>query len=78
MELVILGTLFVVGWVAVAAIGSQAYFLGEQSKPIHERNWKSAGFHRLASILTGKQVNYQERASSYRAEKSLTRLMGQG
>ncbi|MFM6358594.1 MAG: photosystem II protein, Psb35-related, partial [Planktothrix sp.] len=37
----VLISLFIIGWVAAAVIGTQAYFLGEQTKPIHERNWNS-------------------------------------
>ncbi|NJL00094.1 MAG: hypothetical protein HC910_05820 [Spirulinaceae cyanobacterium SM2_1_0] len=57
--------LFISGWVAAALIGSQAYFRGEQSKPIHERNWNSIGFERLARLATGRSTNYQERQPAY-------------
>lgn len=63
MTLVI--TLLVVGWVAASIIGTQAYFLGEQSKPIHNRNWKSESFERLAKAVTGKDINYNERIPAY-------------
>jgi len=49
----ILICLFIVGWVAAALIGTQAYFRGEQTKPIHERNWNSKEFEQLASSITG-------------------------
>ncbi|GAB4134262.1 MAG: hypothetical protein Fur0046_05870 [Cyanobacteria bacterium J069] len=57
--------LFVIGWVAAALIGTQAYFRGEQSKPIHERNWRSESFEQLASILTGASVDYDTRVPAY-------------
>lgn len=75
MSLFVLVGLLVVGWVAVALLGTQAYFMGEQSKPIHERNWKSEGFHALAESFTGNRVNYTERASSYKTEKALARVL---
>jgi hypothetical protein len=62
--LALIAVLFAVGFAAATILGTQAYFLGEQTKPIHERNWKSEGFHRLAANLTGRQVRYQDRASS--------------
>jgi hypothetical protein len=77
MSLFILVGLLFVGWVAAAVLGTQAYFLGEQSKPIHERNWKSPGFHALAESFTGNRVSYRERASSYKAEKALAQVLNQ-
>lgn len=53
----ILGAVILVGWVAAAVIGTQAYFRGEQSKPIHERNWRSESFERLAKSVTGKETD---------------------
>ena len=50
-------SLFVVVWVAVALLGSLTYFMGEQSKPIHERNWRSTSFERLAESLTGTSID---------------------
>ncbi|MEA5537225.1 photosystem II protein, Psb35-related [Crocosphaera sp. XPORK-15E] len=50
-------SLLVVGWVAAAVIGTQAYFRGEQTKPIHERNWRSESFEILAKSVTGKEVD---------------------
>ncbi|MGB3758628.1 MAG: hypothetical protein WBA07_19975 [Rivularia sp. (in: cyanobacteria)] len=61
----ILISLFAVAWVAVALIGSQAYFRGEQTKPIHERNWGSESFDFLAKSLTGEETNYMERVPAY-------------
>jgi hypothetical protein len=34
----ILMTVFAIGWVAAAVLGTKAYFLGEQTKPIHPHN----------------------------------------
>jgi hypothetical protein len=61
----ILITLFVVGWTAAAIIGTQAYFRGEQTKPIHERNWRSASFEKLATYVTGAETDYRDRAPAY-------------
>ena len=57
--------LFIVGWVAVALIGTQAYFRGEQTKPIHERNWRSKSFESLAESITGEKVDYSTRDHSF-------------
>jgi hypothetical protein len=67
MDIFVLSALFVVGWVAVALIGSQAYFRGEQSKPIHERNWDSDGFEAIAVSITGQDVDYTTRTPGYGA-----------
>jgi hypothetical protein len=61
----ILTVLLVSGWVAAAVLGSLAYFLGEQTKPIHERNWRSESFAQLAKAITGKDINYSERTPAY-------------
>jgi hypothetical protein len=61
----ILAALFVVAWVAGSLLGSLAYFLGEQSKPIHERNWRSESFARLAKSITGMETNYIDRTPGY-------------
>lgn len=61
----ILIALFIVGWVAAALIGTQAYFRGEQSKPIHERNWRSQSFEQLAYSITGTEIDYNERVPAY-------------
>ncbi|MEM8714324.1 MAG: hypothetical protein AAGE92_00875 [Cyanobacteria bacterium P01_G01_bin.4] len=71
----IVGCLYLVGFVAAVVLGTQAYFKGELSKPIHERNWKSDGFHSLAKVLTGEDVAYQDRASSPAAEVALSRVL---
>ncbi|OLP17156.1 hypothetical protein BST81_17555 [Leptolyngbya sp. 'hensonii'] len=60
----ILIALFIVGWVAAAVLGTQAYFLGEQSKPIHVRNWNSESFEKLAETVTGKKFDYSNRVPS--------------
>ncbi|MBE7381667.1 MAG: hypothetical protein F6J95_009695 [Leptolyngbya sp. SIO1E4] len=62
-------TVFViVGWAAAALIGTQAYFRGEQTKPIHERNWRSASFEKLARSFTGYATDYNERIPAYGAD----------
>jgi hypothetical protein len=61
----ILISLFIIGWLAVSIIGTQAYFLGEQTKPIHERNWNSTSFDQLANSFTGKETNYLVRVPAY-------------
>ncbi|TAE60012.1 MAG: hypothetical protein EAZ76_13250 [Nostocales cyanobacterium] len=66
--MVLVITLSVVGWVAVSVIGSLAYFMGEQSKPIHERNWRSESFEKLAKAITGKEIDYNERTPAYRMD----------
>jgi cytochrome b561 len=63
--MIILIALFLIGWVAVAAIGTQAYFLGEQTKPIHEKNWNSDKFEKVAQSVTGKETNYSDRIPAY-------------
>ncbi|ESA37518.1 hypothetical protein N836_36470 [Leptolyngbya sp. Heron Island J] len=57
--------LLIVGWIAAALIGSQAYFLGEQSKPIHERNWRSDSFDALAKTVTGHTTDFNNRTPAY-------------
>ena len=61
----ILICLFIVGWAAAALIGTQAYFRGEQTKPIHERNWNSKEFEQLASSVTGRETDYSNRVPAY-------------
>ena len=63
--MLILIALFVVGWVAVAVLGTQAYFRGEQSKPIHERNWRSESFEVLSEAVTGRTIDYSTRVPAY-------------
>lgn len=61
----ILIALFIIGWLAASVIGTQAYFRGEQSKPIHDRNWRSESFEKLAESITGTQIDYNERVPAY-------------
>jgi hypothetical protein len=56
---------FLVGWIAVSLIGTQAYFRGEQTKPIHERNLKSDSFEQIAEAVTGSKINHAERVFAY-------------
>ncbi len=56
---------FFMGWVAAAVIGTQAYYLGEQTKPIHERNLKSESFEQLARTFTGKSTDYGNRIPAF-------------
>jgi hypothetical protein len=67
MDMVILISLLVIGWVAVSVIGTQAYFRGEQTKPIHERNWRSDGFEAIAVSVTGQETDYSVRTPGYGA-----------
>jgi hypothetical protein len=57
--------LLVIGWVAAAVLGSQAYFLGEQTKPIHERNLKSASFEQLSKAIVNKDIDHSQRTPAY-------------
>lgn len=61
----ILFAVLVIGWVAASVIGSLAYFLGEQKKPIHERNWRSVSFEKLAKSITGMDIDYSDRTPAY-------------
>ncbi|MBD2665823.1 hypothetical protein B6N60_00264 [Richelia sinica FACHB-800] len=61
----ILIAVLVLGWVAASMIGSLAYFLGEQKKPIHERNWNSESFEKLAKAITGMDTDYSDRTPAY-------------
>ncbi len=62
--LIILAAVILVGWVAGALIGTQAYFRGEQTKPIHDRNWRSESFEKLAVSVTGRETDYSNRVPS--------------
>ncbi|QIZ71028.1 photosystem II protein, Psb35-related [Oxynema aestuarii] len=64
----ILIALFIAGWAAAAVIGTQAYFRGEQTKPIHERNWRSESFEQLAKTITGQDIDYKDRVPAYRMD----------
>ncbi len=61
----LLGSIFLIGWVAAAIIGTQAYFKGEQTKPIHERNLKSESFEKIAQLVTGEETDYGKRVLAY-------------
>ncbi len=63
--MLLLISLFIIGWLAVSAIGTQAYFRGEQTKTIHERNWNSSAFDLLARTFTGNKTNYLVRVPAY-------------
>lgn len=71
----ILIALFIVGWVAVALIGTQAYFRGEQSKPIHERNWRSESFENLAQSITGTETDYSDRIPAFQVDAYSSQLL---
>ncbi|NEP14872.1 MAG: hypothetical protein F6K14_32795 [Symploca sp. SIO2C1] len=71
----ILISLFVVGWIAASVIGTQAYFRGEQSKPIHERNWRSDSFEKLAKSITGTEMDYTTRIPAYSIDSYFSRLL---
>jgi hypothetical protein len=68
----ILFAVIVVGWVAAAVIGTQAYFRGEQSKPIHERNWRSKSFEKLSESITGTKVDYSTRVPAFDSTDAYT------
>jgi hypothetical protein len=65
MTMTILFALFAIGWVAVAVIGTQAYFRGEQTKPIHARNWRSESFEAIAVSVTGAETDYAARTPGF-------------
>lgn len=60
--------LAIAAWVAVVVLGSQAYFRGEQSKPIHERNWDSDQFENIAESVTGAPINYSDRVPGFQVQ----------
>ena len=63
--MVILFSVLIVGWVAAAVIGTQAYFRGEQTKPIHERNLRSNTFDQLAKLFTGQKTDHANRVTVF-------------
>lgn len=65
--MVILIALFVIGWAAAIVLGTQAYFRGEQSKPIHARNWRSESFEKLSESVTGSKIDYATRVPAFSA-----------
>jgi hypothetical protein len=54
-----------IGWAAAAILGTQAYFRGEQTKPIHERNWRSDSFEKVAQTFTGEATDYAQRTPGF-------------
>jgi hypothetical protein len=68
-------SVILVGWAAAAVLGTQAYFRGEQSKPIHERNWRSNSFDRLAASFTGKKTDYAQRTPGFVVADAFTSSM---
>lgn len=54
-----------IGWTAASVIGTQAYFRGEQTKPIHERNLKSESFELLAKSFTGQDTDHGNRIPAF-------------
>ncbi|WP_293133666.1 hypothetical protein [Microcoleus sp. bin38.metabat.b11b12b14.051] len=68
-------SLLIVGWAAAALIGTQAYFLGEQSKPIHDRNWNDGAFEQLAKSVTGTEIDYTVRVPAYSMDAYSGRTM---
>ncbi|MGM3306982.1 photosystem II protein, Psb35-related [Anabaena sp. WFMT] len=73
----ILIALIVVGWVAASVVGSLAYFMGEQTKPIHERNWRSESFEQLAQSITGVEIDYSNRTPAYVMDAYASRTLPQ-
>lgn len=73
----ILIALLVVGWVAGSVVGSLAYFMGEQTKPIHERNWRSDSFEQLAKSITGMEIDYSGRTPAYAMDAYTSRTLPQ-
>lgn len=65
MATFLLIAVFIIGWTAAAVIGTQAYYLGEQTKPIHERNLKSESFDLLAKSFTGRDTNHGDRIPAF-------------
>jgi hypothetical protein len=68
--------LFAIAWVAAAVLGTQAYFRGEQTKPIHDRNWNSEGFEQLAKSVTGQETDYSDRIPAYGMDAYSGNLVG--
>jgi hypothetical protein len=71
----ILIAVLVVGWVAAAVIGTQAYFRGEQTKPIHERNWRSESFEKLAQSVTGTETDYTKRTPGFEIDAYSSQML---
>jgi hypothetical protein len=73
--MITVAALFLVGFVAAVALGTQAYFLGEQSKPIHERNWRSESFEKLAQSITGSEIDYSKRTPAFEIDAFSSNLL---
>lgn len=71
----ILFAVLALGWVAASVLGSLAYFLGEQKKPIHERNWHSESFEKLAKSITGMEIDYSDRTPAYAMDAYTSRTL---
>jgi hypothetical protein len=71
----ILFAVLALGWVAASLLGSLAYFLGEQKKPIHERNWRSDAFEKLAKSITGMDIDYSDRTPAYAMDAYTSRTL---
>ncbi len=63
--LIVLAALLLTGWAAAAVIGTMAYFRGEQTKPIHQRNWNNDSFEQIAQSITGVETDYAVRVPAY-------------
>lgn len=57
--------LLIGGWVVTVMLGAQAYFTGEQSKPIHESNGRSELLDTLSKTSTGRKANFNNRVPAY-------------
>lgn len=71
----LLAAIVVVGWIAAAVVGTQVYFRGEQSKPIHERNWNSESFERIAQIVTGEGTDYTKRVATFSSDAFTSKIV---
>ncbi len=71
----ILFAVLALGWVAASVLGSLAYFLGEQKKPIHERNWRSESFEKLTKSITGLDIDYSDRTPAYAMDAYTSRTL---
>jgi hypothetical protein len=65
-----------IGWIAASIVGTQAYFRGEQTKPIHERNLKSNSFEQIAEAVTGSKINHAERVLAYAIDSYASNNLG--
>ena len=69
---VLLISVVVIGFIATITLGSQAYFRGEVTKPIHERNWNSSAFDALAETVTGEKVDQFNRQPGFEVGDAYT------